>query len=164
MRDNSERRHEIKKILLNNLMLTDDQKLTAGYNGRITLWGAGDGVIQTFLLGVSKKEVEYDNLLSNHRQVLYQAQEAMKNLGRQLFVASVPDAPAVLIRHVFFRPVVLILEEIQTEDDGKKLVLSAYCGRAIMTFFSVSYCIREFEKQMDGKLRRKNKKEKNTET
>lgn len=151
MNNTKERRREIKKVLLNHLMLTEDHRLTVCDERRITLWGVGDGAGAAFLLGVKNKTFEMETTFSNHRQAIYRAQELMKDMGRSLFLHTAEEGACVLVRHVFFRPVVLILEE---EEEEKKLVLNAYCGRAILTLPSVYYVVSQFEKLSDGKISR----------
>lgn len=158
MKDTKERKHEIKKVLLNNLILTDDKKLAVGPDIRVTLWGVGDGAGETFAFGVKKKVYAMEADYANHTQAIYNTSETMKDMGRILKLETVDSEACVLIRHFFFRPVVLVLEEEQAEDieEGSEpeLILSAYSGRALLTSFSINHAVKELEKMSDGKIRR----------
>ena len=170
MKDSKERRHEIKKVLLNNLVLTDDKRLAVGPDIRITLWGVGDGAGATMVLGVKKRVYLMESEYANHTQAIYNASEAMKDIGRLLKLEEAPDSASALIRHVFFRPVVLVLEEVSfdgdqegenTEEeeasvDHSELVLSAYCGRAPLAGLSIKHALLQLEKSSGGKIRRYN--------
>ncbi|MBE5918913.1 MAG: hypothetical protein E7272_03625 [Pseudobutyrivibrio ruminis] len=164
MKDTKERRHEIKKVLLNNLVLTEDKKLAPGPDIRVTLWGIGDGAGETFFFGVKKKVYEMISDYSNNTQAIYRAAEQMKDVGRMLSLETVDSGACVLVRHIFFRPVVLVLEENALEDtpeenidnngENKELILSAYCGRAILSGVSMRHAINQVEKIFGGKIKR----------
>ncbi len=159
MKDSKERKHEIKKVLLNNLVLTDDKKLAVGHDLRITLWGVGDGAGETMMFGVKKKAFQMESDYSNHTQAIYKAAEVMRDLGRMLKLETVPSEACVLIRHFFFRPVVLVLEEEKEEENQEQeskpeLVLSAYSGRALLTGFSIKHAVSALEKISGGKIKR----------
>lgn len=162
MVETKERRQEIKKVLLNNLVLTEDNRLAVGADRRITLWGVGDGAGETFFFGVMKKSFRMKSEYGNNRQAIYQTGEVMKDMGRSLSMACAPEGAAVLVRHVFFRPIVMILEEDETE-----LVLNVYCGRAILSLPSIMHGVSKLEKLSAGKLTRdiviKEKKERKKE-
>ncbi len=154
MADYKERRREVKKVLMNNLVLTEDKKLAVGPNIRVTLWGVGDGAGETFLFGIKQKSYLMESEFSNGTQSIFKAEEMMKDMGRLLKLETAEEGACVLIRHIFFRPVVLILEEIEVEDSEKLLVLTAYCGRAILTSLSIAHAINQFEKHANGKIKR----------
>lgn len=143
------RYNDVHKVLMNNLVLTEDRRLAPGPDHRLTLWGVGDGAKETMVFGVKTTRIRMEHDYSNHRQAIYQGGEAMRNIGRRLALESAPDGEAVLIRHVFFRPVVLILEE----EDGQT-VINAYCGRAIWAWPSVLHALYVFEKACDNRIHR----------
>ena len=142
------RRREVKKALLGNLVLEDNRHLAPGGDMRITLWGTPDGAAGTLFLGIHRKSCIIGATIKNEKKAIRLAEESMKSLGRMLSFESVTDGAAVLMRHVFFRPVVLIFEKA----DDSTLMLNAYCGRGILTFFSVMRSIRLFERASDGNL------------
>lgn len=135
---------DIRKALLGNLVLTDDNKLTPGGDFRITLWGAPDGAFGTILLGISEKSVKYKYKSKNDRQALYKVEEAMKNIGRGIVFETVENGCACLLKHLFFRPVVLVFEKT---DEDEELMLRAYCGRDILTFSSIKRAIKLFDQE-----------------
>ncbi len=146
-----ERRHEVRKILLNNLVLRDDKRLAAGGNARVTLWGAGEGTAETVLMGMTHKHYPFETTYSNNRQAVHQVSEAMKDIGRGLYLETAPDAAACLVKNFFFRPVVLIFEE---EDNTKELVLDAYSGRALNARLSIRHALSALEKVLPKQVRR----------
>ncbi|SDB50708.1 hypothetical protein SAMN02910298_02579 [Pseudobutyrivibrio sp. YE44] len=159
MNDSKERKHEIKKVLLNNLVLTDDKRLAVGPDFRITLWGVGDGAGATMVLGVKKKAYLMESEYTSNTQTIYKATEAMKDIGRLLKLEEAPDSASALVRHVFFRPVVLVLEEVpvneeEIEASHNELVLSAYCGRAPLAGLSIKHALSKLEKTSGGKIKR----------
>lgn len=116
MKDTKERKHEIKKVLLNNLVLTDDKRLAVGPNIRITLWGVGDGAGEAMFLGVKKKAFAMESEYGNNTKTIYKATELMKDIGRMLDLKNTSSEACVLVRHIFFKPVVLVLEEQNVEE------------------------------------------------
>ena len=159
-----ERRHEVRKILLNNLVLRDDKRLAAGGNARVTLWGAGEGTAETVLMGVTHKAYPFETTYSNNRQAVHQVSEAMKDIGRGLYLETAADAAACLVKNFFFRPVVLIFEEAREEEasgetgSAKKaeagLVLNAYCGRALNARLSIRHALSALEKALPKQVKR----------
>lgn len=143
------RYNDVRKVLLNNLILTEDRRLAPGPDHRVTLWGVGDGAKETMLLGVKTVRILMEHDYSNTRQAIYRGGEAMRDIGRRLDLESAEDGEAVLIRHVLFRPVVLILEE----EDGQA-VMNAYCGRAIWAWPSVLHALYVFEKACGNQIHR----------
>jgi hypothetical protein len=135
--------------LLSNIVTDENGELTIGGDFHINPQGPADGVLGTILLGIASTEREYDtSSIKNDKKVLYQAGEAMKKIGRIVKLPSVTEGHTVFMRHFFFRPVVLIFEK---KDDGR-MVLSAYCGRALLTPFSMGRAIKLFSDAMPGKL------------
>ena len=63
----------------------------------------------------------------------------MEGIGRGLAFETVYEGCATLLRHVFFRPVVLIFE---CTEEG--LLLTAYCGRDIFAISSMNRALRLF--------------------
>lgn len=165
MKDSKERKHEIRKVLLNNLVLTEDKKLAVGPDFRITLWGVGDGAGETFFLGVKKKSFVMESGFGNATKTIYKTSECMRDIGRMLDLENVQSDACVLVRHFFFKPVVLVLEEEKIDEEEsesntdnssneKELVLSAYSGRALLTGLSIKHAVRQLEKVSDGKIKR----------
>jgi hypothetical protein len=182
MKDSKERKREIKKVLLNNLVLTEDKKLAVGPNIRITLWGGGDGAGEAMFLGVRKMTFAMESEYGNNTKTIYKATELMKDIGRMLDLENASSEACVLVRHIFFKPVVLVLEEQEIEEQeieeqgneeqedlgqedeklknknksgGKsELVLTAYSSRALLSGFSIRHAVKELERVSDGKIKR----------
>ena len=155
-----ERRHEVRKILLNNLVLRDDKRLAAGGDARVTLWGAGEGTAETVLMGMTHKRYAYETSFSNNRQAVHQVSESMKDIGRGLYLETAPEAAACLVKNFFFRPVVLIFEE---EEDTKELTLNAYTGRALNARLSIRHAVSALEKVLPKQVRRTEAEEEKAE-
>ena len=140
---------EVKKLLLSNIVTDENGELTVGGDFHINPQGPPDGALGTVMLGIASRETEYDTAsMRNDKKVLYQAGEAMKKIGRIVKLPTVAEGHTVFLRHFFFRPVALIFEK---KPDGR-MVLTAYCGRALLTPFSMGRAIKLFSDAMPGKL------------
>ena len=148
------RNREIKKILLNNMILTNDGRMAAGPDHRIMLWGTGDGAGETSLLGVSERVFPFSSDFDGKIKTVVRAQKAMRDIGRGLSLATAPDSAACLVRHFFFRPVVLVFDEAKDTDKEGGYELRAYCGRAITTGFSIRHALSVFEKALPRQITR----------
>lgn len=149
---------EIKAVLMGNVKRGEDNKLIAGKAHLVTRWGVGDGAKETMILGVHHKKFLYDTTYNNPKQALYQAEEALKDLGLRVYLECEPDAVVCFIKAILFRPVVIMLKESNDEDHPKQedkqpmITLTAFCGRAFTTFFSIKRVVSRFEKQMGDRF------------
>ncbi|MBP5362808.1 MAG: hypothetical protein J6Y71_07315 [Ruminococcus sp.] len=145
--------HEIKKLLMGNLMRRDDGKVELRNELWVTPWGVGDGAVETLLFGVSQKRYVFDTSLRNNSQAVFQSEKTMRDIGNVLYMRTAPDLKACYIRRFGFRLVVLTFD---IEDD--ELVLRAYSGRAPLTFLSIMHAVSLFEKALPSQIYRKGKK------
>ena len=140
-KEQKDRLKEVKKALLGNLSLGEDENLKPGPDFYISRWGSPDGEFGTRLFGISVKRRDYLMTIDKETSVLYQAREVMKQIGRGITFLTVEKGCACIIKHVIFRPVVLIFEII----DDDEAVLLAYCGRDVLTYSSIRRAIKLFE-------------------
>ncbi len=149
---------QIKSVLTGNLKRGEDGKLRAGKVHLVTRWGVGDGAKETLLFGLKKKTFRFNTTFNNSKQALYHAERALQDLGLRVYLECEPDAIVCFVKPVVFRPVVLVLKENKDEQDKEKkkgsLILYAFCGRAIMTFFSIKRVVSRFEKLVGDKFER----------
>ena len=137
---NKERYKEVKKALLGNLILGEDEKLMPGADFYIRKWGSPVGAFGTRLFGIAEMVKGYKLVSGNETSAFYQAESAMKQLGRGITFETVNQGCACILKHLFFRPVVLIFEK--TEDE--KLKLLSYCGRDVLAFSSMKRAMKLF--------------------
>lgn len=134
---------DVKKLLLANIITDDKGELTVGGDFHINLQGPVDGTLGTVMLGIASMEESYEaGFFKNEKKALYQGKETMKKIGRVVKLPSVEMGHAVLIRHFFFRPVALVFEK---KEDGR-MALTSYCGRALLSFFSMRHAMGLFLK------------------
>ena len=146
-------RHEIKKLLMGNLMRREDGKSELRNELWVTPWGVGDGAVETLLFGVSQRRYRFETTLRNNTQAVYQSEKAMRDIGNVLYMHSAPELKACYVRSLGFRPVILSFEEEEGE-----LILRAYSGRAPLTFLSIMHAVSKFEKALPQQIYRKGKK------
>ncbi|MBR5165878.1 MAG: hypothetical protein IKW87_10050 [Ruminococcus sp.] len=146
-------RHEIKKLLMGNLMRREDGKAELRNELWVTPWGVGDGAVETLIFGVSQRRYVFDTSLRNKTQAVYQSEKTMRDIGNVLYMHSAPELRACYVRRFGFRPVILAFD---IEED--ELVLRAYSGRAPLTFLSIMHAVSLFEKALPSQIYRKGRK------
>ena len=107
--------------------------------------GHGGRLLWHQIFGLAHRSVVYSDKAKNKTQTVYKAAKAMEDIGRSLDFDTVYEGCACLIKHFFYRPVVLIFE--YTEDTP---VLTAYCGRDILTLLSLRRALKLFDKQVSS--------------
>ncbi len=138
------RRKEVRKVLLGNVILGEDKRLTPTSGINLNWWGTADGSFGARLFGIAEWNRRYKSTKLNEKQVIYRVADAMAEIGRGVDFETVFEGCSCLIKHFFFRPAVIIFEH----DEGDEYVLSVYCGRDILT---ISSMIRA-RKLLEGRL------------
>lgn len=149
-----DRKSEIKSILLGNMTLDTQGNFNAGGSSWVTPFGIADGASETIMFGVKHKRYLYKTDYKNNQQAIYKASKTMSDIGRTLSLATVPNAAACYIKHILFRPVVLVFEEAERSDGSKGLELHAYSGRALLTFISIRRAVSKFNKELPEEIKR----------
>lgn len=139
---NRVRLKEVKKALLGNLTIGEDGRMVPVSGFNMNWWGTADGSFGTRLFGIAEKTVTFTSSKGKTKMV-YEAAKVMEDFGRGLDFESVYAGASCLLRHFLFRPVVLVFEA--DEEAEGEYMLSVYCGRDILTYFSMRRAIRLFE-------------------
>lgn len=153
-RQKKERKRELKHILLGSYRTLEDGRMVSGGEALIPRQGFMDGAVSILLLGITDKRYKYLSDKNNPTQAKYAALNAMKNIGRELVLSYAPDAKACYVRGIFFRSVILVFDEEPEADGSRQLELHAYCGRSLMTFFSVRRAVSKFDRQLPDNVHR----------
>ena len=146
---NKARLKEVRKALLGNLEIGEDSRLVPVTGPNLNWWGTADGSFGTRLFGIAEKRVLYTSK-QGETATVYNAAKAMENIGRGIAFETVYAGAACILRHLLFRPVVLIFEA----DEEEGYVLTAYCGRDILTYSSIKRAIKLFEANKPSGLKR----------
>ena len=142
---------ELKHILLGSYRTLDDGRLISGGEALMPRQGFADGAVSILLFGITDKRYKYLSDKNNPAQAKYAALKAMKNIGREIVLSYAPDAKACYVKGIFFRSVILVFDEA---DGSRHLELHAYCGRSLMTFFSVRRAVSKFDRQLPDNVHR----------
>ncbi len=135
------RLREVRKLLLGNVIPGEDNRLKPVEGLNMNWWGTADGSFGTRLFGISCKRVKYVAKGLNNSQVIYQTAKSMGEFGRGADLETVYEGCSCLVKHFFFRPVVLVFEH----EEDNEYVLSVYCGKDIFTISSIQRAISLFE-------------------
>ena len=139
---------EIRSLLLGKAVLDDEGKLITPEAGIIRLpQGIADGATAVRFLGITAKKRLYDSDLSEE-ELMAEAFECMRNIGRGVRLRHQPDAAACLLRYVLTRPAILTFRCV----DGHGL-LTAWTGRGLTGWISQLRAIRAFERPLSEVLR-----------
>ena len=145
------KRREIRRFLVGSYVTLGDGRLGAG-SSLVTSQGFGDGAGSTIFLGIKEKRYTYTTRLKNRTQTEYKITNAMRDIGRMIYLETDPECPACYVRSVLFRPVVLRAE---TEGNPAGTVkIFAYCGRSPLAFLSVMRIISKFNKALPDDIKR----------
>ena len=150
--------HEIRKALIGKVFLNQDKKLEVLKQQFVNPFGFTDGAPEALLFGVMRRAYTYETKPKMFSQARFQAEKILPKIGQSLHLNTAPDRTACLYKKLFFRPVVLVLEEKQT-DQGKVMVLNAYCSRAPLSIFSILRAVFSFENRLTKRFQRVDKKQ-----
>ena len=139
---------EIRNLLLGKAVVDEEGRLVTPEAGTFRVPnGIADGAGAVRFLGVSGKTQCYESDLGEE-ELMAQAAECMRGIGRGVYLRQHPDAAACLIRYVLTRPALLVFRRV--EGLG---VLTAWTGRGIMSWASRLRAIRAFERTMGDAIR-----------
>ena len=152
---NKLRKKEIRSILLGNFSVNSEGKTVAGKDLPLTPYGFEDGAQQVLFFGISQKRFIYRSKLKNYLQTRFKVIRTMSDIGRVFTLEAAPDAAACRLKGVFFRPVVLVFEEVKDkEKDESFLQLTAYCGRSPLVIIPILYAVLRFDKFLPKEISR----------
>ena len=154
---------EIKAVLCGKLTLREDKRLAVSDNWFGNRWGFEDGAPETFLFGVTRKEYVYDAPEREYARARYNMCKLVESIGKALYLETAPQNAACLMKHIFFRPVVLEFGERTAEDDTRELVLYGYCGRTLVARLALRHAVKRFEKDLPKRVYRRGKPERKEE-
>ena len=156
--DNQVHLREIKDVLYGNVVVGSDKRLVVSRGVLGNPWGLTDGAPEAFLFGVMHRRYVYDSPKRERIRIHYETGKMLGRIGRSLYLETAPDHPACLVKHFFFRPVVLELAERQAEG-GSETVLYAYSGRSFFSLLSILRTVSVFEKHMPKQMARQGRKD-----
>lgn len=152
------RTREIREVLLGNLVQGEDKRLAVREELFSTPWGIEDGAAETLLFGIMCRTFHYETTLRNHAQAIFRVGKAMQDIGRGLDLITAPDMAACMVKSLLFRPVVLVFEEMNSEEGKPELLLHAYCGRAVTSPITITRAVSRFEKSLPPEVFRRGSK------
>ena len=107
--------------------------------------------------GVMHKEYVYEAPVKQFTRARFETEKMLVKMGRSLYLETAPKTAACLYKFLLFRAVILLLEEQKT-DGAQAMVLRAYCGRSLLSVFSLMHAVSAFEKRLPEKVTRKDRK------
>ncbi len=141
---------ELRSILLGNLVQYEDGVFGAG--NVISRFGLGDGASQTLLFGITERCLPYGTTLRDHSKAVRHVGKLMQEIGMPLVLETVPDTAAVYIKSIFFRPVILMLEDKAVAEGKKELILHAYCGRSLLAGASIRRAVSRLDARLPKQI------------
>ena len=146
---------EIKDVLFGNVVMREDKRLAVSRPLFGNPWGLEDGAPEIFLFGVLCKTYVYEAPFREYTRSRFAISKMLEEIGKALYLETAPDRAACLMKHLFFRPVVLEFGE-RTDDNGEQeLVLYAYSGRTLFSVLSITHAVKAFEKNLPVHVHRK---------
>ena len=141
---------ESRKLLLNQVDVGEDGRLNAVDEIRTFRYGAAEGEHKVRISGITTRDFFYRTKY-NRTKAVYQASEAMKNIGRRANLQCMDDAAACIIKSPIFYPVVIVFYE---NSDGR-MQLSAFTAKVFMSLFAINSALKKFDKQLPAAMVRK---------
>ncbi len=139
---------EIRKLLLGKIVLDENGRLAAPEPGVFHIsQGVQNGAGAVRFLGISCRERCYETDLSRE-EIREEAERAMMDLGRVVFLREQPEQRACLVRHLLTRPVLLTF---LAEETGCSL--KAWTGRGLLAWLLQRRAMLAFERAMGDLLR-----------
>lgn len=140
---NREAKQELRRVLMGRTLIAEDGRLVAMEKGQLRMpMGVSDGAGAAAFLGICKRRRRL-KVKCSEKEARQMAFGIMSRIGRGLYLPNQPEAAACLIRYVLTRPAVLTFDY----QDGIPL-LTAWAGRGLTAWFSLSRALKAFEKQM----------------
>ncbi|MBR1598491.1 MAG: hypothetical protein IJ661_06275 [Lachnospiraceae bacterium] len=141
---------ESRKLLLNQVDVGEDGRLNAVDEIRTFRYGAAEGEHKVRISGITTRDFLYRTKY-NRAKAVYQASEAMKNIGRRANLKCMNDAAACIIKSPVFYPVVIVFYE---NSDGR-MQLSAFTAKAFMSLFAINSALKKFDRELPDAMVRK---------
>ena len=137
-------------LLLNQVNVGADGLLVAVDELRTFIYGAAEGEHKVRISGITTRDFFYRTKYNSVKAV-YQASEAMKNIGRRAHLQCIDNAAACIIKSPIFYPVVIVFYE----NGNGRMQLSAYTGRAFLSLFAINSALKKFDKELPDAIVRK---------
>ena len=147
-----EKLKEVKNLLIGKMVRGESGNMTAADGTASMPFGFRDGAMRVLLLGVSRRAYPMETSFRNSTQAIYHTRKSMHDIGRVVDMVSAPGAAVCYVSSFFFRPVVLMLEETDTE---QQLVLRAFCGRSPLAFIAARRAVSRLIKVLPKQIRRR---------
>lgn len=141
---------ESRKLLLNQVDVGKDGRLNAVDEIRTFRYGAAEGEHKVRISGITTRDFLYRTKY-NRTKAVYQASEAMKDIGRRANLKCMNDAAACIIKSPVFYPVVIVFYE---NSDGR-MQLSAFTAKAFMSLFAINSALKKFDRELPDAMVRK---------
>ena len=148
MKQDRREKKEIRAILLGRTAFAADGRLTSPEPGTFVVpQGVVNGAEAVRFLGIKGRSRYYETGLEEE-ELLAEADNAMRNIGRALYLREQPKAVACLLRYLLTRPAVLVFRY----QEGQP-VLTVWTGRGLMGWVSRSRAVSAFEREMPESIR-----------
>lgn len=149
MKQDRRTKKEIRSILLGRTVLTEDGILTAPEPGAFAIpQGVVNGAGAVRFFGVKGTERYYLTGLGEE-ELMAAAADAMRKIGRAVYLREQPEAAACLLRFLLTRPAVLTMCFHEAQP-----VLTVWTGRGLMGWVSRLRAFSAFERELSAYLRR----------
>lgn len=130
-------------LLLNQVNVEKDGRLVAVDEIRTFRYGAAEGEHKVRISGITARDFFYRTKY-NRTKAIYQASEAMKDIGRRARLQSMDDAACCIVKSPIFYPVVLVLYE----NENGRIQLTAFTARAFLAIFAINSALKKFDKKL----------------
>lgn len=140
---------ESRMLLLNQVDVEKDGMLVAVDELRTFRYGAAEGEHKVRISGITTRNFFYRTKF-NRAKTVFQASEAMKDIGRRVHLQSIEHAAACIIKSPVFYPVVIVFFE---NEDGR-MQLSTYTAKAFLSLFAINSALNKFDKELPDGMER----------
>lgn len=141
---------ESRMLLLNQVDVQKDGMLVAVDELRTFRYGAAEGEHKVRISGITTRDFFYRTKY-NRAKAVFQASEAMKNIGRRVQLQCMDQAAACIIKSPIFYPVVIVFYE---NEHGQKQ-LSTFTAKAFLSLFAINSALKKFDKELPDGMERK---------
>lgn len=145
-RINSDRKYEIRRILLGHIIRREDGTLSVTEPGQMLFQGFRNGWGAARILGIGCTERQYSCSAGNALSLVH---EAFGHAGRKVVMKTLTEGSACLCRSGFGSPVLLTVEWKE-----RSIRIAAYSGRSPLAPFRRKWILRKVEKHMGSYFNR----------
>ena len=138
---------EVKNVLLNKVTLNLDNQFIVVKETRFALWGPAEGSHKLRTLGMTIRKFVFISDYNN-KKAIFSTSKAMNNIGRGVWLESVPNSAACIAKSAFFYPVVVVF----AENEEKILEATLYTPRTFTSLLAIRAVLRRFEKATEDIL------------